>query len=435
MKNFNLDIDDYTIEELFDLLSLSNTSSTDDIEKSKNSLATQLFSQPDFNPDMRQNIVLFLDTACEKIKNVNNPSISEHGSNILIKNDNSNPLNLKNKSSIINIDSKFRDNYFGTSATNFSFELPVIQHKVTTLRVLSANIPLSYYSISETYNNNCFLIYDRSTGGSGANKNHAWLVKLADGNYDNSWFNDNIGDNVNDRLNNSILNATAGNFVNNVFTPNTLPAADTNSVPQLTSTNISFYVDKVNGRGTFTMTPFSNGTITTTEPRYDIYFNVNSNGSIDNNTNLQMKLGWMLGFRKNLYTLGDQQQVATSYITPKDTKPTYVSEGICNFNSPVYAYLAVDDYKTNYTPGIIPAFSTSFLDSNIIARFNFAALRDEVGALKYGRDSILSGIKYTREYFGPTDISKLKLTLYDEFGRIIDLNNMDWSVLIEFNSN
>ena len=42
--------------------------------------------------------------------------------------------------------------------------------------------------------------------------------------------------------------------------------------------------------------------------------------------------------------------------------PTYVSEGVCMVNSPTYGYLAVDDFKSNYTTGIVPAFSSSSFD-------------------------------------------------------------------------
>ena len=38
----------------------------------------------------------------------------------------------------------------------------------------------------------------------------------------------------------------------------------------------------------------------------------------------------------------------------------------------------------------------------------------------------------TREYFGPVDIQRLTIELKDEFGRIIDLNNMDWSFTLAF---
>ena len=36
-----------------------------------------------------------------------------------------------------------------------------------------------------------------------------------------------------------------------------------------------------------------------------------------------------------------------------------------------------------------------------------------------------------RIYFGPTDITKLYIKIYDEFGRIIDVNNADLSIELE----
>ena len=36
-----------------------------------------------------------------------------------------------------------------------------------------------------------------------------------------------------------------------------------------------------------------------------------------------------------------------------------------------------------------------------------------------------------RIYFGPTDIAKLHINIYDEFGRIVDINNADYSLTLE----
>ena len=35
-----------------------------------------------------------------------------------------------------------------------------------------------------------------------------------------------------------------------------------------------------------------------------------------------------------------------------------------------------------------------------------------------------------RFYFGPVDISRLQLQILDEFGRVLDLNNMDYSMAL-----
>ena len=37
-----------------------------------------------------------------------------------------------------------------------------------------------------------------------------------------------------------------------------------------------------------------------------------------------------------------------------------------------------------------------------------------------------------RNYFGPINVQKLKIQLLDEFGRIVSLNNRDFSLALEF---
>ena len=420
MKNFNLNIDEYSDNELFDLLTLTTDCSIEDIEVSKIKLASQLFENEEQGPEMKQNILLFLDTACERLKNSINTNLDEHGSNMIIKENNENNDNKERKTlkRALNIDSRFRENYFGTSSSNFTFELPTVFKNAVSLNILALTIPLSYYSVSESLGNNSFIIHNSLTGGN----NHAWLVKLPDGNYDNSWFTNNVGENLETKLNIAITKAQPGIFVNGLFTPGS--GNNTN----LSNTEIYFAMDKVNGRSMISSVP-NTALATSSEPSLDLYFNVNTFGNKDN-LNLQMKLGWLLGFRKEHYTTGSHALIDSSD-SNTTLYPTYISEGICMINSPTYGYIAVDDFKTNYVPGIVPTFSSSSLDKNILARLNLSSLRDEVGALKIAKDSLTSAGNYKREYNGTTDINKLKLSLLDEFGREINLNNMDWSILLE----
>jgi hypothetical protein len=36
-----------------------------------------------------------------------------------------------------------------------------------------------------------------------------------------------------------------------------------------------------------------------------------------------------------------------------------------------------------------------------------------------------------RRYFGPVNIQKLEFKILDEFGRVVDFNNMEWSAVLE----
>ena len=92
-----------------------------------------------------------------------------------------------------------------------------------------------------------------------------------------------------------------------------------------------------------------------------------------------MRLGWQLGYRKAEYTATPSTQA--------------ISEGICLVCGPRYGFIV---YQSTSDPGLT------------------------------------TQLNRMREYFGPVDIQRLHIALYDEFGRIIDLNNMDWSITLAF---
>ena len=66
---------------------------------------------------------------------------------------------------------------------------------------------------------------------------------------------------------------------------------------------------------------------------------------------------------------------------------------------------------------------------NIVAKINILSLLEEKTAFKSGSapGDFLFRQNHTREYFGPTNIKKLRVSLLDEFGRPFPLNNMDWN--------
>jgi hypothetical protein len=45
---------------------------------------------------------------------------------------------------------------------------------------------------------------------------------------------------------------------------------------------------------------------------------------------------------------------------------------------------------------------------------------------------LTTSLNRTREYFGPVDIQRLDVRLLDEYGRVIDLNGIDWSFSLAF---
>ena len=134
------------------------------------------------------------------------------------------------------------------------------------------------------------------------------------------------------------------------------------------------------------------------------------NGVPDYSTPLPLKLGWKLGFRNGIYI----------------NNSAYVSEGVLNLAGASYLYLAIDDYN-NANNTFFSAFNESLLNKNILAR---VAVQSSVSAAV--TFSNIGLITTPREYYGPVNIEKMQIQMLDEYGRIINLNNMDFSFCLTF---
>jgi len=312
-----------------------------------------------------------------------------------------NPINVRTITQAISIDSRFRPNYYSSKSTNFDVVLPAIQKNVISMRVASIEMPITYYAVSRSNGNSTCLIIDLSNNGNG------WLLTLPDGNYEQAWAKNSNAANIETSMNYAIINADPVTInANGITTPN--PSGAT-----LTAADLAFNIDHISGRCFFTA--IAGGKLNT--QGFIIRFNVDNDGNLNQDANIQMRLGWQLGFRGAEYV----------------AKPKCVSEGICLVCGPRYGFISIDDHQKNTGPSHIVTYANSVLQDNIITRINLAELQADFGVYQCSSDPGLSTqLNRTREYFGPVDIQRLHIALYDEFGRVIDLNNMDWSLTLAF---
>tara|TARA_B100000902_G_scaffold400020_1_gene474631 strand:- start:2258 stop:3745 length:1488 start_codon:yes stop_codon:yes gene_type:complete len=129
-----------------------------------------------------------------------------------------------------------------------------------------------------------------------------------------------------------------------------------------------------------------------------------------------------------------QQQIINEFLTLTSTisgEPiSFVSEGVPFMSGPRYGFISIDDHQTNTRGEFQVVYGDSVRDDNIITRINLAPRN--VHTLSLRDAGMASLVNKTRTYTGPVDIKKLTIKLYDEYGRIIDLNNTDWSFTLEF---
>ena len=100
-----------------------------------------------------------------------------------------------------------------------------------------------------------------------------------------------------------------------------------------------------------------------------------------------------------------------------------VSEAVIDLKGFKYMFLVVDDYNNNVNNSFYSAFNSSVLNKNILARISL----QNTSFFDTAAQNNLSLVTTARQYFGPVDIQKLGIQLLDEYGRVVDLNNMDFS--------
>ena len=66
--------------------------------------------------------------------------------------------NTKNATQVFNIDTRFRSDYYNSLSTSFTIDLPEVQKNVVSMRLASIEMPITYYSLSNTLGNNNMLI-------------------------------------------------------------------------------------------------------------------------------------------------------------------------------------------------------------------------------------------------------------------------------------
>jgi hypothetical protein len=241
--------------------------------------------------------------------------------------------------------------------------LPTTFDDVLQMQLNAIELPTTFYIFSKQYGNNFFSITVNTSTS---------VVTIPDGNY------------------------TYEGIVNVINNQLDMLGAPFNEVTFLININNN------SGSGQMMVGPSVGSTITI----LSLNFQADRFGVDDRNTPLPLKFGWLLGFRNGIYT----------------NNLNYVSEGVVDVTGPKYIYLVIDDYKNNVNNGFYSAFNSSILNNNILARISLQSKFFDVQL-----SNNLSILTNRREYFGPVNLQNLNIQLLDEYGRVVDLNNMDFS--------
>jgi hypothetical protein len=396
--NFDLNIENYKISELEEMFELPKNYDESIIEFQKNIILNSTL-KTNMNKEKKQGIIMFIEKVSDLLKSqtlkLTQNNIVPNSNNFSQKNiiekpstpyDHSapsefyqgvlNPLSKRILRQNINIDTRFRDNYYNTTSSNFHVDLPIKLTDVVSLQLTALELPSTFYTISQAFNNN-FLVIEIPNEDK-------LVITIPDGNYDY---------------------VSMQFFINDFLSRTTYGSYSQISV--ISDANTPNGGGPFGGSGKMIFGLKQDSTINT----FSLNFSTDKYGDIDNQMPLQLKLGWMLGFRAGYY----------------ENNKTYVSEGIINLSGPKYLYLVVDDFNNNVCDGFFGAFTTSILNKNILARISLQG-----NMFNFSIKDNLNLITTPRQYFGPVNIQKLQIQLLDEFGRVINLNNMDYSFCLTF---
>jgi hypothetical protein len=437
MADLDLDIGNYTIKDLEAFFKFKSNAkyTASDIELRETTIREQLLQSGHVDKRMKRDLISFLSSAKEwlmaarcsdekkppsalpaitQLDRTNYPrapTLSEPRTDDIIHRKETpyintfnqeyytgwmNPLVTKTITKCLTVDTRFRENYYNTSSSDFIIQLPTKITKAVSMQLASFEFPVSFYGVSEAYGNNYFYLEITwtdandwlETGEPGGEYVTGEYLMLSDGNY-----------NAQDFI----------SLINGVLSP-----TDENGdlvYPTSILSYVQFYFD---------LTDTGSGTgktyITTTGQYANLISNIRIDFALDFDGNtfqgdLSTRIGWNLGFQKRAYD-GDILHVSETVIEPVTIR---------------YLYLAIDDFHNSVNNHFVTAFKDHILSPNILARI---ALKGSYFSLIM--ENNIHIVSEPRKYFGPVDIQRFRIRVYDDRGRILNMNHSDFSFCLNF---
>jgi hypothetical protein len=323
---------------------------------------------------------------------------------------NLNNIERRTITKVVCFNTLFRNNYETTNSNDVVWNLPFSLKNVVSMKLISIQLPIQYYMVSSVNKSNRFKIKLYNMVDFSDNET---TIIIPDGNYLASEFQ---------TVMNSIF-TNIGNGLQYLF----------------------FDINEYTSHSIIRAKDINDNTYETLHCPYDptsvfyspeFYFEVDFMENLEYyNSNLNLNLGWTMGFNKQKYTV-TKNNVFVDYANPpglvSGTMNIYKSylESEMSYGSSTYHYgfLSVNDFINNYSNSInVINGPNHYLQHNILAKFNITTSHNTVLF-----DDLTGSISNMREYFGPVTIEKLHIQLLNTNGKLIDILNNNYSFSIEF---
>ena len=354
-----------------------------------------------------------------------------------------NPLKRTSYKKLVNINSRFRENYTTCPASNYFFNFPEVINKVVSMKLSNIILPNFVYTVNSNTGSDNFKIIVTKSDDSILTK----TIQIPSGSYSAQ----KIVTKINSILTNSVIENMS--YIVLKYDDTTCKMSfdiSWNATAMTNITNLSFDFSYI-------------------EPSRQSN-NVNNLYNQISNTIYkdQLTLGWLLGFRGNYInnaTTSTTSTISTSTNVQQNTlnairnrhstllikkngeqyleKNNYCCENTSTTINNMFIYscestdlvleaesiydpivnryfmLSVNDFQNNHNRCLVsPSLSETMADTNLLSKV-------------YSNSSETFYENPERLYFGPSNLSRLHIKLLDEFGRIVDFNNGDFSFSLE----
>ena len=450
-KNFDLDVNNYTIEELISFFKLNNNYSLYDLDKSEENITIDILSSNEkYNSKYKFDIINFIKLAKDILKlyyndTETNNEVNKNISRFLNKNtepnigriinpfsphqslqstnipsNDINGYNYKTTTSIYVFNTTAREDYFTTVSTDTTFALPIKWKDVISISLAAANIPNVMFAFSNELGTNQLFIHEDTTDIEG-------IVIIPEGNYvgyDASFASYMGGVSFADILENAInTQLSTGNRFK-------VSISQSTGFTTISNTTNTFTINTIKKTDIFKCDPFINEIINdnvlllkNTKKNINTKLTCNEYFTKDITTVDKSKIKPSLYFQTLGYQMGFREIIYSG-------KTSYTSESIFNNIYSSYLYLVLEDYtgaqQSSNTFGIL---KNGILDRNILG---VIPITSTVSKITF--DSNANFIYKKREYFGPVDISKISVKLINQIGELVNLHKMDFNFSIQVTS-
>jgi len=308
------------------------------------------------------------------------PQVEQYGSHMVMTN-----VVKPSKCKQIHLDTKFRDDTTSASSLiDVFFTFPDKITNVRSARILSAELPFSFYNLTEQ---EC-------------------------GNTTNNVFSFTVNNTYNHPVSNRIVISpgyityqTVLDAAYQVFHGMTIAESAISSVN--VANKVGLYYDTAKKQFYFHA-----------DPGYTLSINFGVDSASQTNANLKSSIGWSMGFR-----------VPTITFTGTSLVPNRYAEQTAFFPYPKYFYITVEDNSRTPNMSVItPTINGCSMPRNILAKLvcdtsvglgNTIVCTESNGRL----------ISDTRIY-GKTDLQRIRIQLIDDMGNIVDLNGGELSLTL-----